>query len=346
MKKLRKIVSFFITACIAVSTLATSVSAEDNFEPLTFNTLDEYIEYSIPRHLYAQQMETSEVLEYSNPIALYDFTDNTVVGSEIFLLDNGQLIGKMDIYGDSNNYSSYFDTYITDEMREAYINEKSIAIGGYENSIFLYTNTSGFIFIDGLKSDNMPNTPPTELSKVTIGGNVLSYFPMTYSIATVNLSVPHVHNSTNKSANGQCWAAAAAMIINYHSGSKLDADSVYDELDKYKASYTTPNALSYLGYSNYSSVNGAMTSGDVTSTLQNDKPVIMHISRTGGKHAVVICGITLDVSSSTYKINDPNFTEIKTLVTNVNPSTVNSVIEYRPDPKSNRVYTKWYYSYY
>lgn len=348
MKNLRKMVSLFITVCMAVGSLATSVSAEDNFEPLAFNTLDEYIEYSIPRHLYAQQMETSEVLEYSNPIALYDFANNTVVGSEVFLIDNGQLIGKIDIYGDINNYSSYFDTYITDEMREAYMNEKNIAIGGYEDSVLLYTDTEGFAYVNGLESNNMPNNVPTELTSIKVGGNVQSDFPMMYSIATVKMSVPHVDNSNTYDSSGQCWAAAVSMKLNYHFNLGLTADSVYEKLTAAGINFQsdgTGKALTHFGYSDYVGQGIAMTSGDVTLTLQNKKPIIMHVSANSGRvsHAIVISGIVLDASSSTYTINDPNYPATRTLITSTNPSVVNSNINYK---STGYTFDKWYNTYY
>ena len=347
MKKLRKIVSFFVTACIAVGTLATSVSAEDSFEPLTFNTLDEYIEYSIPWHLYAQQMETSEILEYSNPIALYDFANNTVVGSEIFLIDNGQLIGKMDVYDDNGSYSSCFDTNITEDISNAYFNNNEIAIGGYDKSVLLYTDEKGFTLVDGLENDNAPTNIPTELNKIIIAGNVSTDFVMPYSIATYSLNVSHVDNSNTYDSGGQCWAAAVAMKLNYHKSLNLTADLVYENLTSAGINFSTNGTdkeLMHYGYSDYIWNNSALSSGDVTTALMNKKPIIIHISTSNGiTHAVVISGIILDVSSSTYTICDPNYKSTRTFNMKTNPNVVNTSISY---PSVGYNFTTWYYTYY
>lgn len=332
---------------MTVVILFTPALAEDNFEPLTFNTLDDYIEYSIPRHLYAQQIETSAVLEYSAPIALYDFTNNTVVGSEIFFIDNGQMIGKMDVYNENGEYSSYFDTNITEDISNAYFNNYEIAIGGYYNSVLLYTDEKGFKLVDGLENDNAPANIPTELNKIIITGNVSTDFAMPYSIATYSLSVPHVDNSNTYDNAGQCWAAAVAMKLNYHKSLDLTADSVYEDLTAAEIDFSsngTVKALKYYDYSNYTSGSSALSSGSVTTALMNDKPIIMHISTSSGvKHAVVISGIVLDVSSSTYTVCDPNYSSTRTFNTSTNPNIVNTSISYNSVGYN---FTKWYYYYY
>ena len=351
MQKFKKTVSGFIAICMSMVTLSMSISAENSDETMMFNTLDEYIEYSIPRHLYAQQIETSNMLTYSNPISLYDFSSNTIVGSEIFLIDNGQLIGKMDVYNSDDDYSSYFDTNITDEMVDAYTNGDKIAIGSFENSILLYTDSEGFSFVDGLDNNNIPIKSPTELSSIIEEGTVSSDFILPYSIATYNLSVPIVDNSNTYDSSGQCWAAAVAMKINYHKGLNLTADSVYEELTDANIDFSTngtSKALKHFGYSNYVNSYSAMNSGDVALALKDDKPIIMHIANKSNEnsaitHAVVISGIVLDVSSSTYTIKDPNYSTARTLNTSNNPNVENTTIHY---VSVGYTFIKWYNTFY
>lgn len=87
MKRLKRIGAVIACVALSITSMNTSILAEEADDNIyQFNTLDEYIEFSVPRHLYAQQIDVSDTVEYSEPISLYNFSDNTVVGSEIFLL--------------------------------------------------------------------------------------------------------------------------------------------------------------------------------------------------------------------------------------------------------------------
>lgn len=348
---MKKMVAGFVALCMVMFTASMGTSAENNNKGLTFTTVDEYISYSLPRHLYAQQMETSNILKYSTPISVYDFSTNTIVGSEYFIIDKGELIGKMDVYCSNNNYSSYFDTNITDEMVLAYTNGSKIAIGSFENNVLLYTDLEGFSYVDGLENNNVPINSPTELSSIIEDKSVASDFVMPCSIATYSLSVPVVRNSNTYNSSGQCWAAAVAMKINYHKGLNLTADSVYEKLTDANIDFSTngtSKALKHFGYSNYVNSYSAMNSGDVALALKDDMPIIMHIANQTNEnsavtHAVVISGIVLDASSSTYTIKDPNYSTARTLNMSNNPSVTNTTISYK---SVGYTFVKWYNTFY
>lgn len=257
----------------------------------------------------------------------------------------------MDIYESGHNYTSYFDTTITDEIINAYTNGDQIAIGGFENSLLLYSDSIGFSLVDGVESGDTPLNVPVELSSISVRGGVPSSYIIPYSIANISLDVSHVHTSTTYNSAGQCWASCVAMIINYHFSPdpKIESDTVYKDLDSAEIDYSTngtQTALSYYGYTYYTRTGNAMRPGDVATQLKNDNPVIMHISNASGSltHAVVIKGIILDTSSSTYSIDDPNYKSTRTIVHTTNMGVVNSTIqEYKSLTYS---YTKWYNSFY
>lgn len=77
MKKGKIIISLLLVVFMLVGVSSIQVTAD--YDDLAFDTLNEYIEYSIPRHIYAQQIPTSNTLMYSRPVPLYDFSNNSVV---------------------------------------------------------------------------------------------------------------------------------------------------------------------------------------------------------------------------------------------------------------------------
>lgn len=346
MKKSNKIISLLLAVFMLIAISSVQVSAVSD-ENVTFDTLNEYIEYSIPQHIYAQQIITSNLLVYSKPIIIYNFSNNEVVGTEIFIFDNDKMIGKMEIYIENNSFTSYFDTNITNEMTEAYANGYDVAIGTFEKSIYFYSSIMGFSVVDGLNDVNASINTPSQLSKITLDGSVyLENYIMPYAIATHTLNVPFVSNSTTYNSNGQCWAASVAMKLNYHKNLNLTADSVYEKMTKAGIDFDTNGtvkALNYFGYTDYSSTS-SMSSGDVALALGDKKPIIIHISdKNNVTHAVVISGIVLDVSGSTYSINDPNYSKIRSFNTTTNPTTQNSSINYK---SVGYTFTKWYKSFY
>lgn len=344
---------FLIASVMAITTLAisTNISAtqpvDDTFNEIT--NLDDYLEFSIPRHIYAQRMEIGDEVQYSNPISLYNFEDNTIIGNEIFIISDGEIVGKMDVTYIDGEYNSCFDTSINDNINYAYINEEPIAIGGYQNSLMLYTSSNGFSYVDGVEGNQEPNQAPTELSSIEIRNSVSLNICMPYSIADISLPVSHVGNSTTYNSSGQCWASCVAMKINYEKGNSLTSDDVYEDLTANNIDFSTngtQKALTYYGYSDYTRTGTAMRPGDVATQLMNDHPIIMHIKNSSGTslHAVIIKGIVMDTSSSTYTVDDPNYSSTRSIVHNTNMGVVNQTIS--SYTSLNKIYTKWYNTFY
>lgn len=344
---------FLIASVAAITTLAISTnisatqSVDDAFNEIT--NLDDYLEFSIPRHIYAQRMEVGDEVQYSNPISLYNFEDNTIIGNEIFIISDGEIVGKMDVISIDGEYNSCFDTSINDNINYAYTNDEPIAIGGYQNSLMLYTSSNGFSYIDGVEGNQEPNQVPTDLSSIEIRNSVSLNICVPYSIADISLPVSHVDNSETHDYLGQCWASCVAMKINYEKSNSLTSDDVYEDLMANNIDFSvngTQKALTYYGYPDYTRTGTAMRPGDVATQLMNDHPVIMHIKNSSGTnlHAVIIKGIVMDTSSSTYSIDDPNHSSTRTIVHNTNMGVVNQTIS--SYTSSGNVYTKWYNAFY
>ncbi len=306
------------------------------------------MEFCIPRYLTAQQIQTSETVEYSTPIELYNFENGELIGSEVFVFDGGELIGKIDLYPTDDGYSSVFDTGITDEIAEAYSENISIALGYYDDGLWLYSENDGFVYVDGMKN-SVPENKPSILHTISILGrvhnttyDVISEVDNTAthssrSIASSSLNVQYVPNSTACDPKGQCSEACVAMLIGYHYNLTLTADNVWNDLNGTKYHSQVPyEALKYYGY-DPTYANSAMSANQVYSALKNNCPVIASLKNSTGtkKHAVVIYKIEIDASSSTYTFHDPNTQKIKSFTTSGNPSVISSSLSYGP-------YTEWY----
>lgn len=152
---IKKAVGFILIFAISFASFSLStVYAEgicsDN-ETVEFSTLEEYIEYNLPRHLYSHSFVVNGTLSYSRPVALYNFDNNSIIGSEVFIFEDNKLIGKTEIYETENGYVSTFDTFITDALFSAYQSGEEIAMGYINDNLFMYNDSDGYVYIDGLK---------------------------------------------------------------------------------------------------------------------------------------------------------------------------------------------------
>lgn len=347
---IKKICTSFVATAIVLCS-SVQVSAEGTKVEINKQSkLKEYMSFCIPRHLYAQRIDCKGNVSYSEPIPFYNFETGDVIGEEVFLINDDVIIGKMIITKDEHEYSSCFDTTISKEIVDAFQNKKRIAIGGYGNSVWLYTEDEGFSFIDGIANDLNSRTTSLELNTISINGSTSGELDENTlrSIAEVQRNVHHVHTSTTYEDEGECWAACVAMLTNYHGlTSSLSADGVYEDLDGDNIDYEydgTYIALNYYGYS-CTETGSYMSPHDVSMRLVDNNPIIMHIKNSlNVMHAVVIQGIVLDYQSSTYTIDDPNFTNDQTIVQNTFALTASSTFTTYTSGGHN--YTTWYNSYY
>lgn len=338
MKVLKTITAILSTVAISVSFFSNDIeaNASQNSPAQAFN---EYVESCIPQYIAAQNLETQAIVQYSNPIALYDFESGNLTGSEIFVIDDNELIGKIDLLLAADGYISAFDTGITEALSTAYRESTEIALGYYEDSLWLYTESDGFVYIDGIQNC-APENVPSQLNKITVSGSVqIPLLKTSRALGGLSLKVSHVSNSINYDSNGQCSEACVAMVLNYHNGTYMTADSVWTSINDNNKSGVPYKALQELGYNPvYAST--ALSADSVYKTLKDDKPIIASIKNSDGKsrHAVVICGVTIDASQSTYTIDDPNYSTKQSFIVSANPVTVNSTITYAKAPK----YITWY----
>ena len=382
MKKnfLKKVVGFVsLLAVTLTSSALPAVYAEDYVpedEEIVFDSVEEYIEYSIPRHLYSRSMMFDGNVGYSEPVALYDFERNVVIGSEIFILNDDEIIGKEEVYDTAGGYMSIFDTYIPDCISLAYEDSEPIAMGFLGEGTFMYSDSEGYVQIDGIE-ENRPLmlSSPLELSVISVARETPAYLDVPYShLHTVMLDVKHVPNNkqTYIFPQGLCWAACLAMKLNYsqdrYNSNTLDVLDAYMvankcfEIGNYKPKdgvltvYLEHELYMYKEYE-YPYIEYTeepMTHLEIHDCLNQGWPLVMAINKlplepNAVGHDMLITGIILETGSSTYYVDDPNIPQLRTFNFSGNPSKTFSDFYYEYKDEYGNVityYNNWRHTYY
>lgn len=242
-------------------------------------------------------IEMNATISYSNLIPLYDFNSFSFMGYETFVIDDGELIGKVDIYV-NDELGSMFDTNITKEMQEAFDSNDALAIGYYDDSLLIYTSENGYSLVDGLYTGYPAETP--KVYSISDSNVRLCSKPIELAgLGSKYIDIEHVPNSTVAHSEGECWAACAAMVLNYKLGTSLTADEIYNKMTEIGKTHHTPSAYDYYGYTPYTIQKditpncGAMSADAVWNQIAADRPVVITVKTIGAarSHAVVIHGI-------------------------------------------------------
>ncbi len=324
--------------------------------------MNEYVESRVPAYVESMNLSVGGTLSYSNPINLYDFNTNEVVGAYIFVLDEDEIIGKMEIHTNNNDYSSVFDAVIPSEIQNSYDNNIGVALGYYDHNILLYTSADGYSYVDGTgKIGELPASTNLTTQTIIPQGEII-YNPISVcseSLGSKNLSVTHVHNQEYSTDKFVCWAACVAMTSNYLNGTSYTALDVYDKV-KSKYDDTTlgsPDcileAYTKCSVSNIEYREKAIKANTVFTSLSSNVPVQINVSGYSNNkelyHAILITGIHLYSDYTVYTVDDPDYSDgTRSFDAKGTPVQNVSSIEYSGmnDKGGSMIYTSWYRSFY
>lgn len=349
-----KAISMATAAFMTVSMMgALPAAAEEGIENvIEYSTFEEYVEYAIPHYIRAQSVEVDGTFYYSNPIDIYDINDidGGSIGDCVFLFDDDEIIGKMQVWQVDGEYASVFDTYITDEIRSSFEKNYSIALGYFGEDIYSYDEVVGSAFVDGPAFEECPNyvLPLNEFISKAASMD-LAAIPAPCA-ASASVDVTHVENEKCPYGHGLCWAACMAMMVNKRNGKSLSALDVWTDMktsgnsdpvgDVSIISRTFNNKYNY---DHVLFVNQSISASEALGALSSNKPIYIAVSGDNTAHSLVICGITINNSSSTsavitYTVDDPNKTRLQSFTVVGSPTKVISSIAYFSD---GSVYNKW-----
>lgn len=358
MKNFKKAIGMTMAAVMALSMMGALPAAAEEVteEVVEYSTIEEYIEYAIPHYVRAQSVEINGTFYYSNTIDIYDINDveSGSIGECVFLFDDDEIVGKMQVWGRDGEYASVFDTYITDEIQGSFDDDYAIAFGYFDGDFYSYDEMVGSTFVEGPGFEECPDyTLPLNESISKAASMDLAAIPALYA-ASASLNVSHVHNTTCDYGHGLCWAACVAMMVNYRDGKSLTASDVWratktsEDPDPEGDIETVSHAFDKYNYSHNTYKDQCISASEVLGALSSNKPVHMAISgkKTNGEkigHGVVICGISIENATSTsaditYTINDPERYDLKSIIVKANPSKAVNTISYS---LTNSTYNKW-----
>lgn len=361
MKNFKKAISMTMAAAMAVSMMGMLPAAAEEVaeEVVEYSTIEEYIEYAIPHYVRAQSVEIDGTFYYSNTIDIYDINDieSGSIGEYVFLFDDDEIVGKMQVWQVDGEYASVFDTYITDEIQSSFDGDYDIAFGYFEDDLYSYNEVTGSAFVDGPGFEECPDYElPLNKSISKAASMDLAAIPAPFA-ASASVEITHVKNERcdAPAKHGLCWAACIAMLVNHHTGTSLSAKDVWRALitdsrpDPISNDETVEEAFEmYEGDFTY--FKSPLSASEVLGALMSDRPVYARISghtiATGKKigHAVVIYAISIENATSssaniTYTIDNPNTTTgVHSMLVKANPSEATKAIKYINTKSS---YTSW-----
>lgn len=346
MKSMVNRIKTIVMAMVVSATFTINVAAESNQNSNSFN---DYLTTCIPRYLYAQGIDVGDTICYSEPIVLYDFSSFELIGSVVFVINENEVIGKMMIYDGTDGYTSVFDQSISYDIQDAFNNNSNIALGYMGDTLLCFTSANGYKYVDGIVQSNFPTEQPGKLSIPKVSGSIRTDFPMLYSTScSLKNTLVHEGNSNKHDPDGQCWASCVAMKLNYQLSLNLTSDKIYEDLVDEKK--TTESAFKHYEYE-YTKVKDAMAPRDVYALIRSDIPVIACIkhdlndddpNNDINKHAIVICGVYMETTMTTYTVDNPNSRSKQSMITHGLPDTVvNSMTIGTKDR-----YNNWYRTFY
>ena len=334
MKSLKKLffcsIALALAAPLAVPASANDISQDTLIERQSF---DEFVTEALPKHLNGRGIVSTGALTYSTPIALYDFENFDLIGTEIIVFEDGEFLGKMEIHERNNGYVSIFDDYLPDDICDALVEGADIAFGFVNDNLLFYSSEEGYVLADGFNEYEKP-----EINPITTPLYFDTEFnmPMQHdvnSITTVELDVDRVPNETID-GSGKCVFSCAAMLLNYHGCTQnLTTAKAYNKGKELVPNGSDSSRITKLfDYYDYdvTTVKTAISASRVAVELRNDNPLMIAIGKNGtASHEVVISGVTLDATSTRFTIVNPNATSVHDMyISHSNPNEVVSTISY------------------
>lgn len=315
MKKILCIaISILIIASSFIYISAYSKSEDENMSEIDIG-INEYIDKVIGAYLY-NSYNSDFALSYfkiSNP---YKISNNTSLPYRVYFVFRGkECIGELDVAYVNGEYSSVYYNKKIPGVTDAYINKTPLSVT---------LDGNAFKYVSEDQQAAFSASGNTELKKASallvlsdINQSQLASVNSVQSPLVNTIYVPIVSNTTETvSGKGLCWAASAASIIGYETGTTLSAMNVYNKM---KSRFSLPSC----GYFEGSDIEKAfeaysvgfdysaygMTYNDVKIEIRRGNPIYAGLGNwiEEDAHAVVLCGyMELDDGSNYYTLMDPN----------------------------------------
>jgi hypothetical protein len=303
-----------------------------------------YIEQILPKYLKAHDVANADIYisnsfdVYNNDIKMASDADTYVVFEE------DDVIGLLSVNYIDGTFHSSFEFGEFEDIQNYYDCEKEVA--------FISSNE---------KMSVEPSTKKSSIEREDISVDFSSIekdrrIPCSVQRGTTshyyrkNISVPIVPNAISPAGQGLCWAASIASKYDYLTGNNLVAIDIYNALDELYDG--TPigialweaRAFSHLNMS-YTHLTRMLDCSEILPNIQANNPIYIGVSRSGGAHALLLCGITFYTDGTgLYRVMDPNRTVYVDIA--VSEDTMNGDDQLTYVTTYGYTYTSWYDSWY
>ncbi|WP_298483633.1 hypothetical protein [uncultured Ruminococcus sp.] len=332
-----------------------------------------YVDDALSAYLSDTQYASMEDVSLSDAIPFYNFEDGTEYACEYITYYGDDVIGLLYLEQIEGNFYSSFRSGDFTVVQEAYEDGDEVALGRYNDETLIYDGSSFY----GVDSSEVVNANEIETSNISLNSLDQTHDNIANSFSSTGLSAScPVEVVPNVSINGGlCWAAAIAAKYNYMNGLYEGDGGYVDAVDVNQtvinatgASSTVPLGYpvyikqglrcyglldSYVG-SSHSSISdvtatrATMTTTELFTELYWDNPVLITMSGSGGKHLMIISGVSCGTGNTAiYTVVDSNFPEpVEVLYNNATSSTGDGFVyaaEGTPQYSAygNKSFTRW-----
>ncbi len=350
----KRLLTSLLSVSIAISILSSD-TVIDTFAESTFALKSAelcYIENVLPDYLSAHDITSNNIyISQSYNVYNANLKSNASANTYIVFEDN-DIIGLLNVDENNGNYYSSFEYNDFSAIQELYNESESIAFVAYDENLFVESEFEVYSVEDcDINADlGVVNTTFSNISRNMYINNSLYNNNSPSYYYRKNISVPIVLNDVCPLGHGLCWAATVASKYDYITGeniSTIDLYNILDELyDDHPIGYPIwdERACDYLNMS-YTYVGNMMNCADIYNNIRVNNPIGISLSRTGGAHAVLLCGITfLNDESGIYRIMDPNKTTYVDIA--VSEDTMNGDEQLTYVTSYGYTYDNWFRSFY
>lgn len=316
--KIRRILSLALVFVVINCIITFNVTADNSRD--NFGDFEDYTRSTLGDMLLLDGFQTGDSYKLSNAFTVYNFDTNTIVDNQkvYFVINDSNVVGIYSFYEIDDTFTCNYTPILLNHIDNISDLNMPIVVG-YRKDILYILSENEVIYnsVDDYITFKWQTFNLTHCEFATVRPNYEFIIQSLKTRATVynkQLDVKIVSNTTSpKSGKGVCWAACVAMKVNYTKSKNLSALTVY--YDMYNKYHTEPygnmdwykKAYPYYGIT-AKYISGGIGSGDVSTAINNNKPIQIGLSRSGAAHAVIISGITIYSDHAVYTICDPNKT--------------------------------------
>lgn len=310
-----------LTAMLMVTPILNSFSANASLETVTNEELEYgYVSEVLPNYLQSSNIEYNNVW-ISTAHTVVNVTTDENVGNAYLVFSDNDYIGTLQIQTIDSEFYSSFTTDECGILQDAYNNGDAIALY-YDDDVLCATSlekVSSNKVINSATASQV-DTDAIEFSTIKEASKLNSTATRTAktTVYSYTLGVTPVANATIN-GNGICWVSSLTAKYNYLNDTDFTGPEMYELLDEEFYDEFNEHPIGYWRWINkaaeFLEVGNTKVSPmdyvDVYAEVNSNNPIYCRIARTGGGHAVLLCGITLySDGTGIYHFADPNSTSL------------------------------------